>query len=795
MATLDRQTPSVDTFLCEPWSSFVSAAKLRFVDNADSSSDNSDRELYRLGGAVKLSKEDMFVYSQFPALEDFCLVVCHVCDQVVTPQGILTHYEKRHVSPVPSRSPVVPMKPKAPAVAPAMAPSSGEMLAFRVPKDYPHSRFSKAPLAVYPPKGARSKSCVSLPVVSLEKMPCLNRADSASHVRLTSSTSPSPSSLKPLSLTSPASQRSGEKLVNGRGTSGPSTPRSTVSPSSLDGRPSPARSPLDRRPSSTPSPSPLDRKPSPSPSPAHRSGALPSSSASPLETKHQNGTKTPSRSQKRLSGRVFDPNKHCGVQDPETKRPCTRSLTCKTHSLTHRRAVPGRRKHFDILLAEHKGRPKEGAKDKDKDVTQGGAKEGGSQINASQETASPGKPHCPNGRPLSTLKLRLANAYIPRVPGSTTSTSSPLPPAPAPAPAPNPEPSPHSWTTAAGDGGRLSSDEGDAETPEDADRPAFHCTNRHPQPLGCCVFSSRLMGRGHYVFDRRWDRMRLALQNMVEKHLNAQMWRKVPLAPDSLLSLSSSSGTSPVTSQQTLSPASVPSPLLSSPSNSLSYTAAFPQSASAAGVFSIRDAAQPVAPVSALGKARNGTHKASRPSKDAEDSATGSKKRKNSSYSSSSAFSSSSVFPTVDNHKRNGSSYHPTLQGSGGVAASPARKKGLGRGGSGLWSGADDWLSRAEGSHSHNSQNSRELGTISIPYSANKEPASAAHQPLAPPSGPLAYGGGAEGRKRRSPSSYRGKASKLSRPGGLESLFGNGSDGGGILASGPESPRQAKLHH
>lgn len=41
----------------------------------------------------------------------------------------------------------------------------------------------------------------------------------------------------------------------------------------------------------------------------------------------------------------------------------------------------------------------------------------------------------------------------------------------------------------------------------------------------CCVFSSRLMGRGYYVFDRRWDRMRLALQNMVEKHLNAQMWR------------------------------------------------------------------------------------------------------------------------------------------------------------------------------------------------------------------------------------------------------------------------------
>ncbi|KAL7370898.1 hypothetical protein ABVT39_013744 [Epinephelus coioides] len=786
MATLDRQIPSPDTFLCEPWSSFVSAAKLRFVDN--SSLDNSDKELYCLGEAVRLSKQEMLVYSQFPALEDFCLVVCHVCNQVVTPQGILTHYEKRHSSPAPSRSPLVPMKPKAPAVAPAVAPGPGDTLAFRVPKDYPHSRFSKAPLAVYPPKGARNKTCVSLPVVSLEKMPCLSRADSASHVRLTasSSSSPSPSSLKPPSLTPPGSQRSSEKLVNGRGTSGPSTPRSTTSPSSLDRRPSPARSPLDRRLPSTPSPSPLDRKPSPSPSPSHRSSTLPSSS--PLEKKHQNGTKTSARSQKRLSGRVFDPNKHCGVQDPETKRPCTRSLTCKTHSLTHRRAVSGRKKHFDILLAEHKGRAKvnEGVKEKerDRDGSQGG-KEGGSQSVTSQETACPSKPHCPNGRPLSTLKLRLANAHIPRVPGSatststSTSTSTPLPPAPAPAPAPNPEPSPHSWAAAAGDSARLSSDEGDAETPEDTDRPAFHYSSRHPQPLGFCVFSSRLMGRGHYVFDRRWDRMRLALQSMVEKHLNAQMWRKVPLAAESLHSLSSSS-TSPLTSQQTPSPTSITSPLLSSPSNSFSYTTMFPQSASMAGVFSIRDAPQPIAPVSAPGKARNGTHKASRPSKDTEDSVVGSKRRKNSSYSSSSSFSPS-LFPTVDSHKRNGSSHHPTLQGSGGAAATAARKKGLGRGGSGLWSGAEDWLSRADGSQSHNSQ--------------NREPASAPHQPLASPSGPLAYGGGAEGRKRRSPSSYRGKASKLSRPGGLESLFGNGSDSVGILASGPESPRQTKLHH
>ncbi|CAJ1054946.1 ataxin-7-like protein 1 isoform X2 [Xyrichtys novacula] len=92
MATLDRQMPSLDTFLCEPWSSFVSASKLRFVDNADSPLDNSDGELCCLGEAVKLGPKGMLIYSQFPALEDFCLVVCHVCNQVVTPQGILTHY-------------------------------------------------------------------------------------------------------------------------------------------------------------------------------------------------------------------------------------------------------------------------------------------------------------------------------------------------------------------------------------------------------------------------------------------------------------------------------------------------------------------------------------------------------------------------------------------------------------------------------------------------------------------------------------------------------------------------------
>ena len=52
--------------------------------------------------------------------------------------------------------------------------------------------------------------------------------------------------------------------------------------------------------------------------------------------------------------RKYDPDKHCGVRSSENDRPCTRSLTCKTHSLTLRRSVHGRRDSFDNLLNQHR---------------------------------------------------------------------------------------------------------------------------------------------------------------------------------------------------------------------------------------------------------------------------------------------------------------------------------------------------------------------------------------------------------------------------------------------------------
>ncbi|XP_066973447.1 mucin-2-like isoform X1 [Macrobrachium rosenbergii] len=55
-----------------------------------------------------------------------------------------------------------------------------------------------------------------------------------------------------------------------------------------------------------------------------------------------------------LKDREYDAEVHCGVLVPETGKPCTRSLTCKTHSLTLRRNVVGRSKKFDELLLEHR---------------------------------------------------------------------------------------------------------------------------------------------------------------------------------------------------------------------------------------------------------------------------------------------------------------------------------------------------------------------------------------------------------------------------------------------------------
>ncbi|GAA5854018.1 hypothetical protein JCM8547_008195 [Rhodosporidiobolus lusitaniae] len=68
-------------------------------------------------------------------------------------------------------------------------------------------------------------------------------------------------------------------------------------------------------------------------------------------------TKTPSSSSatpgppEKKNKRVVDVDRQCGVIN-DKGYPCPRSLTCKTHNMSHKRAVPGRSQPYDILLFE-----------------------------------------------------------------------------------------------------------------------------------------------------------------------------------------------------------------------------------------------------------------------------------------------------------------------------------------------------------------------------------------------------------------------------------------------------------
>nr|XP_008539887.1 PREDICTED: ataxin-7-like protein 1 isoform X4 [Equus przewalskii] len=476
-------------------------------------------------------------------------------------------------SPSNSRTSLVQVKTKACLSGHNSASSISKP--FKTPKDNLLTSSSRQH-TVFSAKGSRDKPCVPVPVVSLEKIPNLVKADGA-NVKMNSattaavtcySTSSSAISTPPLIkavLMSKSVPPSPEKILNGKGIL-----------------------------------------------------------SATIDKKHQNGTKNNNKPYRRVSEREFDPNKHCGVLDPETKKPCTRSLTCKTHSLSHRRAVPGRKKQFDLLLAEHKAKSRE-KEVKDKEHLLASARE----VLPNQSGPAPDSLPGPSGssgpepKVASPAKSRPPNSVLPR-PSSANSISSstssnhsgytPEPPLPP----------------VGGDlASRLSSDEGEMDGADESEKLDCHFSTHHPRPLAFCSFGSRLMGRGYYVFDRRWDRFRFALNSMVEKHLNSQMWKKIPPAADSPMASPAAHIASPVAASvlQPFSPPSavyIPSAPISSrltssyimtsamlsnaafvaspdPSALMSHTAAFPHVAATLSIMdSTFKAPSAVSPIPAI---------------------------------------------------------------------------------------------------------------------------------------------------------------------------------------------------
>ncbi|XP_045649403.1 LOW QUALITY PROTEIN: ataxin-7-like protein 1 [Ursus americanus] len=505
MATLDRKVPSPEAFLGKPWSSWIDAAKLHCSDNVDL--EEAGKEGGKSREVMRLNKEDMHLFGHYPAHDDFYLVVCSACNQAVKPQVFQAHCERRHGSmcrpspspaspPSNSRTSLVQVKTKACLSGQNSASSTSKP--FKTPKDNLLTSSSKQH-TVFSAKGSRDKPCVPVPVVSLEKIPNLVKADGA-NVKMNSTT----------------------------------TTAVTCSTSSCAVSTTPLIKPVLMSKSVPPSPEKI----------LNGKGIL----STTIDKKHQNGTKNNNKPYRRLSEREFDPNKHCGVLDPETKKPCTRSLTCKTHSLSHRRAVPGRKKQFDLLMAEHKAKSRE-KEVKDKEHLLTSAREVLPNQPGPAQDCLPGPSGSsgPEPKVASPAKSRPPNSVLPR-PSSANSISSstssnhsgytPEPPLPP----------------AGGDlTSRLSSDEGEMDGADEPEKLDCHFSTHHPRPLAFCSFGSRLMGRGYYVFDRRWDRFRFALNSMVEKHLNSQMWKKIPPAADSPMPSPAAHITTPV-------PASVSQP-------------------------------------------------------------------------------------------------------------------------------------------------------------------------------------------------------------------------------------------
>ncbi|XP_040858448.1 ataxin-7-like protein 1 isoform X3 [Ochotona curzoniae] len=502
MATLDRKVPSPEAFLGKPWSSWIDAAKLHCSDNVDL--EEAGKEGGKNREVMRLNKEDMHLFGHYPAHDDFYLVVCSACNQVVKPQVFQSHCERRHSSmcrPFPSpASPACTAKTSLAQVKTKVClgghnSASSTSKPFKTPKDNPLTSSSKQH-TVFPAKGSRDKPCVPVPVVSLEKIPNLVKADGA-NVKMNSTTT--------TAVTSASTTSSSAAVI------------STL----------PLIKPILMSKSVPPSPEKI----------LNGKGIL----SATVDKKHQNGTKNSNKPYRRLSEREFDPNKHCGVLDPETKKPCTRSLTCKTHSLSHRRAVPGRRKQFDLLLAEHKAKSRE-KEVKDKEHLLTSTREilpnqsGPTQDSLPGSSGSSG----PEAKVASPLKSKQPNSVLPR-PSSANSISSS---ASSNHSSHTPEPL---VPPVGGDlASRLSSDEGEMDGAEESEKFDCQFSTHHPRPLAFCSFGSRLMGRGYYVFDRRWDHFRLALNSMVEKHLNSQMWKKIPPAADSPMPSPAAHITTPV---------------------------------------------------------------------------------------------------------------------------------------------------------------------------------------------------------------------------------------------------------
>ncbi|CDQ74511.1 unnamed protein product [Oncorhynchus mykiss] len=488
MAALERRVPSLDDFVGESWSAWAERASVTASEGSDG--DDCSKNGKKTAEAMSLRKEDMSIFGHYPGQDDFYLVVCSHCGQVVKPQAFEKHCERRHgplsklYAPLRSTPPAPQQRPRhshSPSAAHATSSWEGRRQGTGAPRAAPPSPSTPPQFRhTKPPKeGVRHSH--------LDKSPHSGHSESA--VFKQPPPLEPPLSSPPPSLRDPPWPHGG--TPPGRpSTTPPSRPSTTTSPG---------------RPSTTP------RRPA-----FHHPPARPALHCPALHH--------PSRP---ALHQECDLDKHCGVLDSERKKVCTRLLTCNIHSIHQRRKVPGRSKNFDQLVTELKTSVR--IRDRGAQTQEGSGSCQSPSPEAQRDPLAP--PHC--RRPLTN------NPAFSRSRASSESAPEEEKPCQEEGSTQAPSPLTH---------GRISSDESEGEGPEEPIE--YPSSSWHPKPAAGCSFGSYVMGHGVYTFDRRLHHLRSALNAMVEQHISAHLWKKIPQASDlqsqspSVKSISSSSPSS-----------------------------------------------------------------------------------------------------------------------------------------------------------------------------------------------------------------------------------------------------------
>ncbi|XP_053103798.1 ataxin-7-like protein 2 isoform X2 [Hemicordylus capensis] len=421
--------------------------------------------------AMTLIKEDMSIFGHCPAHDEFYLVVCNHCGQVVKPQAFQKHCERRHgpLGKLCARVQTSSNLQKCHAIN-GRSLASGGHGSTKSWREKSQSSFSQGQ---HPPerpdKMPKDNPCLFVPVVNLEKISSLSKPDGIK------------------ALPKPSDSR-----------------QSSASTKEILGKPSLVASPKE----------PLV------PAKAGGSSIMPADSLGrKLESTPTFGEKEPGavKSLKKMPRKECDLNRQCGVLNPETKKICTRLLTCKIHSVHQRREVQGRAKDFDVLVAELKANARKGESSKDKSpVRKEAASERLSQDSSSLSQTSLVLPHtspCRIKQPYSHCALSRSRVSSESDPDDPPPTSSEVDHGLYPFPAPKGT-------------GRISSEESEDDALEDSHKLDCHYATRSPRPQAFCTFGSRLVSPGCYVFSRRLDRFCSALSSMLERHLSSHMWNR-----------------------------------------------------------------------------------------------------------------------------------------------------------------------------------------------------------------------------------------------------------------------------